>query len=209
MPDTTPGTIIVLNGCMSAGKTSIAKAIQRTFDAPYLLVGMDLFWLQVFPWECAGAATNSVEEIPIDATSPPQIAQLTRPFGRFFISGLHQTIAALAGMGHNLVVDHVLSEASYVTEILALWQPFPVWLVGISCPLETLHQRAAARADRSWPSYLPVATWMYYEVHKHTLGIYDVEVDTSRLTPAECAVQIKHVVDERGAPTAFNRLTAQ
>jgi chloramphenicol 3-O phosphotransferase len=120
MSDTIPGTIIVLNGCMSAGKSSIAKAIQRTFDAPYLLVGMDLFWLQVFPWEWAGAAANSVYDIPIEGTSPPQIAQLTRPFGRLFVSGLHQTIAALARIGHNVVVDEVFSEASYVTEILTL-----------------------------------------------------------------------------------------
>ena len=49
MGDTTPGTIIVLNGCASAGKTSIAKAIQRTFEAPYLHMGIDLFWLEVFP----------------------------------------------------------------------------------------------------------------------------------------------------------------
>jgi len=129
--------------------------------------------------------------------------------GRFFVSGLNQTIAALAGMGHNVVVDTVLTEASYVTEILTLWQSFPVWLVGLSCPLETVHQRAAARTDRSWwPSYLPVATWMFDEVHEHTLGIYDVEVDTSRLTPAECAIQIKQVLAERGSPSAFKQLAA-
>jgi len=39
MTDITPGTVIVLNGCMSAGKASIAKAIQRMFDAPYLRHG--------------------------------------------------------------------------------------------------------------------------------------------------------------------------
>jgi chloramphenicol 3-O phosphotransferase len=208
MSDTTPGTIIVLNGCMSAGKSSIAKAIQRTFDVPYLLVGMDLFWLQVFPWEWAGAAANSVYDIPIEGTSPPQIAQLTRPFGRLFVSGLHQTIATLARMGHNVVVDEVFYEASYVTEILTLWESLPVWLVGVTCPLETVHERAAARADRSWPSYLPTATWMFDEAHKHTRGIYDLTVDTSRLTPTECALQIKHVLDERGSPSALKHLAA-
>lgn len=39
MADTTPGTIILVNGCMSAGKTSIVKAVQRTFDEPYLHLG--------------------------------------------------------------------------------------------------------------------------------------------------------------------------
>ena len=209
MANTRLGTIILLNGCMSAGKTSIAKAIQRTFEAPYLHVGIDLFWLEIFPSEWVGAATNGVQEIPIEATSPPKIAQVNQPFANFFISGLHHTVAALASMGHNVVVDHVLTQASYVTDILALWRPFPVWLVGVSCSLEMVRQRASARADRAWwPSYLPVATWVFDEVHKHTQGIYDIEVDTSRLTPDECAFQIKHMLDERVTPSAFKQLAS-
>jgi chloramphenicol 3-O phosphotransferase len=208
MVNTTPGTIIVLSGCPSAGKTSIAKVIQRTFEAPYLHLGIDLFWLEVFPWEWAGAATNSIQETPIEGASPPKFVHAVQPFGIFFISGLHHSIAALARMGHNVVVDQVFYEASYVPEILTLWQSFPVWLVGVSCPLETMRQRAAARADRSWPSYLPMATWMFDEAHKHTRGIYDLEVDTSRLTPTECAIQIKQMLDERGSPSAFKQLAA-
>ncbi len=208
MTDSTPGTIIVLNGCASAGKTSIAKAVQRTFDAPYLHVGIDLFWLEVFPSEWAGAPAEIFELVPIEGASPPKIALAVQSFGKFGMSGLHHTVAALARIGHNVVVDHVLTEASYLTEILTLWQSFPVWLVGVSCPLETVHQRAAARADRTWPFYLPLATWMFDEAHTHTQGIYDLEVDTSRLTPTECALQIKHELDERGSPAAFKQLAA-
>jgi chloramphenicol 3-O phosphotransferase len=206
MAATTPGTIIVLNGCASGGKTSIAKAIQRTFDAPYLHVGIDLFWLEVFP---ADRASEIFQLIPLEAASPPRTVLAVQPFGKFCMSGLHHTIAALARMGHNVVVDHVLTEASYLTEILALWQSFPVWLVGVSCPLETVCQRAATRADRQWPFYLPLVTWMFDEAHAHTRGTYDLEVDTSRSTPTECALQIKQVLDARGAPSAFNRLAAR
>ena len=208
MTDTTPGTIIVLNGCPSAGKTSIAKAIQRTFEAPYLRVGIDLFWLEVFPWEWVGAAKNSVQETPIAGASPPKIMQTTQPFGNFFISGLHHTIAALAQMGHNVVVDHALTDARYVADIVTVWPSFPVWLVSVYCPLETIHQRVTARADRSWPSYLPMVNWMFDEVHNHTQGIYDLKVDTSRLTPDECALHIKQVLDERDSPSAFKQLAA-
>ena len=208
MTDTTPGTIIVLNGCPSTGKTSIAKAIQRTIDVPYLHMGIDLFWLEVFPWEWVGAATNGVQEIPVDGASPPKIMQIAQPYGNSVISGLHHTVAALAHLGHNVVVDHVLSDARYVADIVTVWQSYPVWLVGLSCPLETIHQRVAARADRSWPSYLPMVNWMFDEAHEHTRGIYDLEVDTSRLTPDECALQIKQVLDERGSPSAFKRLAA-
>ena len=61
------------------------------------------------------------------------------------MSGLHHTIAALARMGHNVVVDHALTDARYVADIVTVWQSFPVWLVGVFCPLETIHQRVAAR----------------------------------------------------------------
>ena len=37
----TPGTIVLLKGTGSAGKTSIAKAVQEQFDAPYLHLGID------------------------------------------------------------------------------------------------------------------------------------------------------------------------
>lgn len=208
MSDTPPGTIIVLNGGMSVGKSSIAKAMQQTCDVPYLLVGMDLFWLQVFPWEWAGAPDNSIYEVSLEGTSPPQIAQYTRPYGRRLISGLHHTIAVLARLGHNVVVDEVFYEASYVTEILTLWASLPVWLVGVTCSRETMLERAAARADRNWPSYLPTARWMFDEAHTHTRGICDLMVDTSRLTPTECALQITRMMEERGRPDAFRQLAA-
>lgn len=105
MADTPPGTIILVNGSPSSGKTSIARAIQRTFDEPYLHLGIDLLFLD-------------------------------------------------------------------------------------------------------WSSYAPTATWMFDEAHKHTCGIYDLAVDTFRLTPTDCALEIKRVVDERGSPSAFKRLAA-
>lgn len=102
------------------------------------------------------------------ASSPPKTGVAFQPFGYFFVSGLHHTVAALARIGHNVVVDHGLVDARFVAEILTLWQAFPVWLVGVACPLATVLERAAARADRGWPTYLPMATWTYDEAHKHT-----------------------------------------
>ncbi len=160
------------------------------------------------PSEWAGAPAEIFELVPIEGTSPPQIALAAQWFGKFGMSGLHHTVAALARIGHNVVVDHLLSEASYVTEILTLWEPFPVWLVRVSCPLETLHERAAARPDRDWPWYRGMVTWGYDAAHAHTRAIYDLELDTSRLTPTECALQIKRMLDERGSPAACMPLAA-
>ena len=39
-----PGTIIVLNGASSSGKTSIAKALPEALNEPYLHIGLDAFF---------------------------------------------------------------------------------------------------------------------------------------------------------------------
>ena len=41
-----PGTIILLNGTSSSGKTSIVKALQDSMEEPYLDMGIDRFiWM--------------------------------------------------------------------------------------------------------------------------------------------------------------------
>ena len=50
MPDASHrGRIILLNGTGSAGKTSIARALQALFEEPYLHLGMDCFYVEVCP----------------------------------------------------------------------------------------------------------------------------------------------------------------
>ena len=44
-----PGQIIILNGAPRAGKSSIANAIQETFDGPRMNLGTDAFILAVTP----------------------------------------------------------------------------------------------------------------------------------------------------------------
>ena len=44
-----PGQIIILNGAPRAGKSSIAAAIQETFEGPWMNLGTDTFILAVTP----------------------------------------------------------------------------------------------------------------------------------------------------------------
>jgi phospho-2-dehydro-3-deoxyheptonate aldolase len=43
-PPSTFGSIILLNGTSSAGKSTLANAVQEVMDAPYLSLGIDLFF---------------------------------------------------------------------------------------------------------------------------------------------------------------------
>ncbi len=52
----------------------------------------------------------------------------------------------------------------------------------------------------------PVLLWQE-EVHKP--GIYDLEIDTSLLSPEECAEEIRRRLEEGPPPSAFQKLAAQ
>jgi chloramphenicol 3-O phosphotransferase len=85
----------------------------------------------------------------------------------------------------------------------------PAILVGVRCPIEVVMERrsaapsgkyAVAEADGSIPA--PVLRW---QEQVHVPGIYDLEVDTSGMSPDECAEAIRNRLDA-GSFTAFHRL---
>lgn len=114
--------------------------------------------------------------------------------------GFHRSIAAMAKVGNDIVVDHVLSEPWRLVDCLTVLRPEDVLFVGVHCPLDELVRREQARGDR--PSGL--AAHQYELVHRH--GDYDLECDTSTSSPRDCAQQIKEFLPHRPSPTAFTRL---
>lgn len=129
-------TIILLNGTSSAGKTSIAKALQQIMDAPYLHLPVDSF----------GTMAPGRDKLG-DPGSPLWQSVFNR-----LLSGFHHSLAALADAGSNLIVDHVLVQGveppNWLTECLALLAPFTVYFIGVHCPLEELRRREQAWGDR-------------------------------------------------------------
>lgn len=163
--------IILLNGVSSSGKTSIAKALQKLLEAPYLHVCIDSFE-QMMPDRYDLGGEFAWQAI----------------FNKL-LSGFHHSLAALAQCDNNLIVDHVLVEGAepltWLPECLTLLDPFDVFLVGVHCDLEELERREQERGDR--PAGL--ARWQYTRMHRQV--VYDFEVNTSVHTPEECAVLIK------------------
>lgn len=184
------GTIILLNGTSSSGKTSIVRALQDSLEEPFLDTGIDKFiWMLPHRYldrplwdEVLGLATEA------------------GPVGHRLIAGMHHTIATLSRAGNHIVADHVLVEKSWLKECAELFSNMPALFVGVRCPLEVLEQREAARRDRT----LGQARAQYPLVHAH--GIYDLEVDTSKLTAGECAAQIIERLEHGAAPSAFRYL---
>lgn len=186
------GTIILLNGASSSGKTSILKALQDILEEPYVDAGLDKFlWM-----------------LPARYLEPPLwddvlgLADRAGHLGHQLVAGMHQAIAALSLAGVNVVADHVLVEPDWLRQCIRLFSPLPAYFVGVRCPLEVLEQRERERRNRTWGQ----ARLQVDRVHAH--GIYDIEVDTSINNPEECARQVIARIRSGDPPTAFSRLKA-
>ena len=184
--------ILLLNGTSSAGKTSLAKALQRRWPGPLLSVGIDTVvfalpgrWLDPPGWHEVFRYTGSGDGLEITAG----------PLGDRLVAGLHRSVAALAGEGFDVVVDHVLLSPAWVADGAAAWAGIPVLSVGVRCPLAEVVRREAARADRT----LGQARAQFEPVHAH--AAYDVEVDTSLADPDRCAGLVAAAAQAHTGPT--------
>ncbi|MEV6593920.1 chloramphenicol phosphotransferase CPT family protein [Streptomyces acidicola] len=179
-PGASRGTVIFLNGTSSSGKSSIANELLRILDEPYFHLPVDAFH-----------AMRTRQEMP-----PEQLTTVLHNTWR----GYHRAVAGMAAAGNNVVVDHVLSEEWRLRDCLDLFVPQDVVFVGVRCPRDEVERRERKRGDR--PPGL--AARQLAQVHAH--GVYDVECDTSRADPDQCARLIKEFLAHRPKPTAFQRL---
>ena len=185
------GTIIFINGTSSSGKTSIVKALQNLLEEPYLEMGVDKFvfmlptrYLDRPLWDDVLGKANRAGET-----------------GQRLFSGMHQAIAVAARAGNNIIADHVLIDEGWVKDCAKIFADMPAYLIGIQCPLEVIEQRERNRKNRT----LGQARLQFDVIHKFT--VYDFEVDTSLLTPEQCAMQIAERI--KSAPAAFKRLKSE
>ena len=174
--------VVFLNGVGSAGKTSIAKALQTITTEPFLHVQMDTF-LDMLPEAYHNHPDGcSYETVREDGT--PRVAIKIGPVAERALKGMRHAIAAMAGQGNNLIVDNVILGGA-TAEYAGLLSRFEVIMVGIFAPLDVLESRERRRDDR----LIGLARWQYHRVHR---GVnYDLEIETSKLSPMECASLIK------------------
>jgi chloramphenicol 3-O phosphotransferase len=128
-------------------------------------------------------------------------------------AAMYEAIAAHSRLGVNVVVDAVHhDDYSVPRRILPACarrlRGLPVLFVGVRCPIEVAvrrrratwggvgHQQGGTVAD-------PVRRW-HEAVHRP--GSYDLEVDTSLLSPDECADLIAGRLADGPPPSAFHRL---
>jgi len=185
-----PGRIILINGTSSSGKTTLVRGLQASLPELWLEMGIDRF-AYALPGRVLGQPTwpQLFRYVRPDRSSDGPFSIMTTVLGQRFISGMHATVAVLAEGGLNVIVDHVLLEQAWLEECARMWTEFPVLFVGVRCPLDVVMQRELERTDRT----LGQAEAQFDVVH--SWGNYDVEVDTSVLTPGEAVARISEALE--------------
>ena len=156
---------VVLNGASSAGKSSIAKALQRLSDVPVLHASLDTF-TDMFDW--AVISEQSVRD----------------ECHRVGVANFHATLPILASSRFHVVVDHVFEQHAWFEACRDALKAKRTYFVGVRCPLATLEAREKARGDRQ----IGLARWQFERVHQ--AKPYALDLDTSKLSPDECATRI-------------------
>lgn len=197
-----PGQIVILNGAPRSGKSSIVTAIQETFDGLWMNLGVDVFVTEVTPKRYR----------PGMGLRPGEEGHRLAPLVPALYQAMYESIAAHSRAGLNVVVDVGHYDRSILADSARRLLDLPVLFVGVRCPIEVIMERRNAGQRGREDGYLtgpvtdvpaPILRW---QRDVHIPGIYDLEVDTSVLSPSESAALIRRRLDARPSPSAFRRL---
>ena len=182
--ETKTGKVIIINGPSSSGKSTLALALQRQFDIPFLRFSFDVFLENhVLPWDQINGGAFSWSSI--------------RPA---VFNGIHRCIPALATAGNNLIFDHIIETEIWMEELVQLLKGLDVFFVGLHCSLEELERREIQRGDRR----IGEARADLETVH--TFGPYDLELNSENSIEENTKVLIA-AWKKRQHPSAFEKMS--
>ncbi|WP_341762451.1 phosphotransferase-like protein [Candidatus Tisiphia endosymbiont of Melanophora roralis] len=191
--------IIFLNGCGSAGKTSIARAIQYLSKDSWLTFGIDTFisMLPHSPDDKPDARYFTF--VPGMNDRGPTMRVETKPKGEQLFGLMPDFANLLASRNNNLIIDEVLFEDACLKSYIKSLNGYIVYFVGVFCDLSVMQEREILRCDRA----IGLSNDQIDRVHAGSLREYDLTVDTTSKSPFEIAKQILAFVEENPMPQGF------
>lgn len=169
------GTVIMLNGVSSSGKTTLAHAIQERMEQTWFLVGNDSFF-EMLPEKLCRQDWPEAECQALEM--------------------LARTAKLFSDTGRSVLMDTVYLSVmkrdcfAFLRETL---DGYPFYRVHVICREEELARRERERGDRS----IGQAAWQLGRLVPQS-G-YDLTVDTSRHTCAENAETVARFFEARRA----------
>lgn len=206
------GQIVLISGTSGSGKTTTCATFARRAEEPYLMFGMDLLAGTLFPAKYTLFGEKKEEGYQPTSYGPVCMAAL---------SAMHEMIAAASRVGQNMVVDHLMFlDPPVLQDCIWRMTDVPVLFVNLKPSREVLEERVKHRQIDVIPApiqeamasagpeiikalgdQLAEATPWFYE-HTYANDIYDLELDSSAMTPDEVCERIEARLAE-GPGTAF------
>ncbi len=169
---------ILLNGVSSAGKTTLAKAIQSVASEPILHIALDDF-IAMLP---DGTETQHgwfpIEPVDVFGESLPRIG--TGPKGEKLLSAMRKLVGELSAHGLPVIVDDVC-DAVAVADYREQVASDALIVVKVTAPIAEIERRERARGDR----LAGTAREQARRLHKNIA--YDLEIATHAASPDDCA----------------------
>lgn len=165
-------TAIVLHGPTSAGKSSLAKALQDSSDIPAFHISLDAF---VEMSRRRDMRSNDELNLAL----------------RLHHLNLQSVLKRVVASHFEIVVDLVLRDTSALEECISALAPRRTYVIGVSCPLDVLEERERARPDRGEG----MARSQFG--HPAYSRSYSMRLDTSTCTPEEGARRIRSFINEQ------------
>lgn len=215
------GNVVLLNGTPSAGKSTIARALQEVMETPWLHTGIDHFLsgVQKVGMVSDGVSPSENEYFLLvyergtaesitavqrgEADYPGGVLAEVRigPGGLKLLRGMYSAVAALAEAGIDVIVDDVIHDRRVLKAAVESLKDSQVLFVGLHLPSEVAERRE--RGDRGPGG----AAAFYVRVHAH--GAYDLVLDTAALDPMECALRIKQALNDGTPRHVFTELAVE
>jgi chloramphenicol 3-O phosphotransferase len=170
--------VIVLNGGSSSGKSSLAVCLQKRLPGTWFTLGIDDLIRALSRGPTDTTAAGTLEFKPDGSIA---VGQAFRQAEASWYEGL----AAIARAGTGVIVDEVfLDGGESQARLQAALRGLAVVWVGVRCHPETAEARELRRPDRT----KGMAKDQAERVHE---GVsYDIVVDTTDTSSAECATLI-------------------
>lgn len=175
-----PRDIIYINGPSSAGKTTIARALQATLAEPYLYLSsdtlIDLMPSKTNDWSGERSAVGYFFERAVDEAGSEVFRVAKGTYGEKMFPAFRAMVLALARSNLKLIIDDI----AFGEEQVRLWREslrdFMVLWIGVTASAEALIAREAARGDRL------VGSARDQLARVHTGVTYDLLLDTTDLS---------------------------
>ncbi|MBY0292451.1 MAG: chloramphenicol phosphotransferase CPT family protein [Alphaproteobacteria bacterium] len=204
--------IIFLNGTSSTGKSSVARELMRQSQIPFLHYASDHllnFWIDSkfvnsfkgeqkpqkwqAEWFCRQQA--------IDKNGHAVFHIKNGKKGWTLYCDLVKAACDLMDKGYDMIVDEVIISESQIPLYYSSLINKYVYMVYIYCENIEMERREKKRGDRN----IGLSRGLLEDVDK-IINTYDLKIDTTHLSAAECARSILNFIESNPKPTAVKKL---